>query len=145
VAGGATGIRPLIELQLFRSASFTWGTTLATLVSFAMFGIFFAMPLYFQEVRGVNAMGSGLRLLPMIGGMIIGMIGGVDFSGETFSINGSVFKYGQFINDAIYFVLVAAAVFFFIVKPYEMVEARRRKGEAEPAAPIALPPDTNWA
>ena len=60
-------IRPLIELRLFRSAGFTWGTTLSTLVSFAMFGIFFAMPLYFQEVRGVNAMGSGLRLLPMIG------------------------------------------------------------------------------
>src|SRR6266568_3457806 len=68
-------VRPLIELRLFRSAGFTWGTILSTLVSFAMFGIFFAMPLYFQEVRGVNAMGSGLRLLPMIGGMVIGMIG----------------------------------------------------------------------
>jgi MFS family permease len=68
------GIRPLIELQLFRSASFTWGTALSTLVSFAMFGILFAMPQYFQEVRGVNAMGSGLRLLPMIGGMVVGMI-----------------------------------------------------------------------
>jgi MFS transporter, DHA2 family, multidrug resistance protein len=77
-AGSVRGgqIRPLIELRLFRSAGFTWGTILATLVSFAMFGIFFAMPLYFQEVRGVNAMGSGLRLLPMIGGMIVGMIGG---------------------------------------------------------------------
>ena len=74
--GPRATIRPLIELRLFRSADFTWGTILATLVSFAMFGIFFAMPLYFQEVRGVNAMGSGLRLLPMIGGMIIGMIGG---------------------------------------------------------------------
>jgi len=74
--GGFGGIRPLIELKLFRSAGFTWGTALATLVSFAMFGILFAMPLYFQEVRGVNAMGSGLRLLPMIGGMVIGMIGG---------------------------------------------------------------------
>jgi len=71
--GGA--IRPLIELRLFRSAAFTWGTILATLVSFAMFGIFFAMPQYFQEVRGADAMGSGLRLLPMIGGMVIGMIG----------------------------------------------------------------------
>jgi MFS transporter, DHA2 family, multidrug resistance protein len=69
-------IRPLIELRLFRSAGFTWGTTLATLVSFAMFGIFFAMPQYFQEVQGTNAMGSGLRLLPMIGGLIVGMIGG---------------------------------------------------------------------
>ncbi|MGH3201890.1 MAG: MFS transporter, partial [Streptosporangiaceae bacterium] len=67
--------RPLIELRLFRSAGFTWGTILSTLVSFAMFGIFFAMPQYFQEVQGANAMGSGLRLLPLIGGLVVGMIG----------------------------------------------------------------------
>ncbi len=72
---GSFGVRPLIELGLFRSAGFTWGTTLATLVSFAMFGIFFAMPQYFQEVQGANAMGSGLRLLPMIAGLVVGMIG----------------------------------------------------------------------
>jgi MFS transporter, DHA2 family, multidrug resistance protein len=78
-AGGSPhgdAIRPLIELRLFRIAGFTWGTLLSTLVSFAMFGIFFAMPQYFQEVRGADAMGSGLRLLPMIGGLVIGMIGG---------------------------------------------------------------------
>jgi MFS family permease len=69
-------VRPLIELALFRSAGFTWGTILATLVTFAMFGILFAMPQYFQEVRGVNALGSGLRLLPLVGGMLAGMIGG---------------------------------------------------------------------
>ncbi len=72
---GTGRVRPLIELGLFRSAGFTWGTLLATLVSFAMFGIFFAMPQYFQEVQGTNAMGSGLRLLPLIGGMVFGMIG----------------------------------------------------------------------
>jgi DHA2 family multidrug resistance protein-like MFS transporter len=72
----ARSIRPLVELRLFRSAGFTWGTILATLVSFAMFGIFFAMPQYFQEVQGANAMGSGLRLLPLIGGLVVGMIGG---------------------------------------------------------------------
>jgi MFS transporter, DHA2 family, multidrug resistance protein len=87
--GGFGGIRPLIELRLFRSAGFTWGTILATLVSFAMFGIFFAMPLYFQEVRGVNAMGSGLRLLPMIGGMIIGMIGGTRLASPRKSADGA--------------------------------------------------------
>jgi MFS transporter, DHA2 family, multidrug resistance protein len=70
----ATAIRPLIELRLFRSAGFTWGTALATLVSFAMFGIFYAMPQYFQEVQGTNAMGSGLRLLPLIGGLVVGMV-----------------------------------------------------------------------
>jgi len=74
---GAVGsVRPLVELRLFRSAGFTWGTALATLVSFAMFGIFFAMPQYFQEVQGANALGSGLRLLPMIGGLVVGMISG---------------------------------------------------------------------
>jgi MFS transporter, DHA2 family, multidrug resistance protein len=72
----ASGVRPLIELPLFRSAGFAWGTILATLVSFAMFGIFFAMPQYFQEVRGADAFGSGLRMLPMIGGMLVGMIFG---------------------------------------------------------------------
>jgi EmrB/QacA subfamily drug resistance transporter len=66
---------PLIELALFRSAGFTWGTLLTTLISFAMFGMFFAVPQYFQEVLGTNALGSGLRLLPMVGGMVVGMIG----------------------------------------------------------------------
>src|SRR5437660_103250 len=82
-------IRPLIELRLFRSAGFTWGTTLSTLVSFAMFGIFFAMPQYFQEVRGADAMGSGLRLLPMIGGMVIGMIGGTRLASPRTDADGA--------------------------------------------------------
>ena len=84
------GVRPLIELGLFRSASFTWGTTLSTLVSFAMFGIFFAMPQYFQEVQGANAMGSGLRLLPMIGGMVVGMIGSTRLASPRKAADGSV-------------------------------------------------------
>jgi MFS transporter, DHA2 family, multidrug resistance protein len=66
----------LVDLRLFREGGFTWGTVLTTLISFAMFGLFFAVPQYFQEVRGVDAIGSGLRLLPMIGGMIVGMISG---------------------------------------------------------------------
>ena len=70
------GVRPLVELPLFRSAGFSWGTILATLVSFAMFGIMFAMPQYFQEVRGADALGSGLQMLPMIGGMLAGMVAG---------------------------------------------------------------------
>ena len=67
---------------------------------------------------------------------IIGMVGGVDFSSETFSINGSTFRYGQFINDLITFVLTAAAVFFVIVKPVNTIMARIRKPEElEPDAP----------
>jgi MFS transporter, DHA2 family, multidrug resistance protein len=70
------GGQPLADLRLFRSASFRSGTILATLISFAMFGLFFALPQYFQDVRGADALGSGLRLLPLIGGMLIGMVAG---------------------------------------------------------------------
>ncbi|HEY1823292.1 MAG TPA: DHA2 family efflux MFS transporter permease subunit [Trebonia sp.] len=74
------GGQPLADLQLFRSPGFRWGTVLATLVSFVMFGMFFALPQYFQDVRGANALGSGIRLLPMIGGMLVGMVGGTRLS-----------------------------------------------------------------
>jgi large conductance mechanosensitive channel len=68
---------------------------------------------------------------------IIGMIfGKSDFSSETFTINSSHFFYGSFINAVITFAAIAAAVFFFIVKPYELVQARRAKGEDD-----ALPSD----
>ncbi len=75
------GGQPLVQLSLFQSAGFTWGTILATLVSFALFGILFAMPLYFRDVRGLDSLGAGLRLLPMIGGMVVGMVAGTRLQG----------------------------------------------------------------
>jgi len=65
-------VEPLVDLALFRSQHFTWGTILATLVSFAMFGIMFATPLYFQDVTGSDSLGAGLKMLPMIGGLMVG-------------------------------------------------------------------------
>jgi DHA2 family multidrug resistance protein-like MFS transporter len=72
VASRPAGGQPLVDLSLFRSASFTWGTILATVVSFAMFGLLFTVPQYFQAVRGADAMGAGVRLLPLIGGLMVG-------------------------------------------------------------------------
>ena len=74
------GGQPLADLQLFASPGFRWGTILVTLVSFAMFGMFFALPQYFQDVRGADALGSGIRLLPLIGGMLVGMVAGTRLS-----------------------------------------------------------------
>jgi DHA2 family multidrug resistance protein-like MFS transporter len=62
---------PLVDLGLFRSPGYLWGTVFAVLLSFAMFGLLFSVPAFFQEIFGTNAMGSGLRLLPMIGGLIV--------------------------------------------------------------------------
>lgn len=66
------GGQPLVDLSLFRSRGFTGGTVLATLVSFAMFGLLFVMPQYFQAVEGTTSLGTGLRLLPIVGGMLVG-------------------------------------------------------------------------
>jgi large conductance mechanosensitive channel len=71
----------------------------------------------------INAIVSGL-ITPLIG-----MIGGNDFSDLDFTINGSTFEYGEVINAVIQFLLIAAAVFFFIVRPINTLNERRRRGE----------------
>ncbi|WP_436520102.1 MFS transporter [Actinoplanes sp. HUAS TT8] len=63
---------PLIDLGLFRSRGFTGGSVLATVASFAFFGLLFALPQFFQAVGGHDAFGTGLRLLPVIGGLLVG-------------------------------------------------------------------------
>jgi EmrB/QacA subfamily drug resistance transporter len=68
------GGQPLLDLTLFGSASFTWGVILAAVAVLAMVGVLFTMPQYFQGVLGTDAMGSGLRLLPLIGGLVVGAV-----------------------------------------------------------------------
>lgn len=51
-----------------------------------------------------------------------------DFSQLSFTFNGSQFMYGHFINALISFVLVAGSVFFFVVKPMNMLVARSHQG-----------------
>ena len=48
---------------------------------------------------------------------LISIPGKADFANLTFTINGSVFRYGDFFNVVIAFVSIAAAVFFFVVRP----------------------------
>jgi len=59
------------------------------------------------------------------------IIGKPDFSGLTFTINDAVFGYGAFITAAIVFISTAAAIFFFVVKPMEMIMARASDAKAE--------------
>lgn len=68
------GGQPLLDLTLFSSKPFTGGVILAAMSFLAMVGVLFTMPQYFQGVLGANAMGSGLRLLPLMGGLIIGAV-----------------------------------------------------------------------
>lgn len=50
-----------------------------------------------------------------------------DFSSLYFTINGSKFMYGHFINALVSFLLVASSIFFFVVKPMNILIARARK------------------
>src|SRR6266851_1714324 len=68
------GGQPLVDFALFRSAAFTWGVILAAIAVLAMIGVLFTMPQFFQGVLGTDAMGSGLRLLPLIAGLVVGAV-----------------------------------------------------------------------
>ncbi len=59
--------------------------------------------------------------------IIAAIIGKPDFRDLTFTIHRSVFHYGAFLTDLIQFVAIAAAVFFFIVKPVQVMLARGRE------------------
>ncbi len=50
-----------------------------------------------------------------------------DFSGLLFTINGSKFMYGHFLNALISFILVAMTIFFFVVKPINLLVSRSHK------------------
>lgn len=55
-----------------------------------------------------------------------------DFSALVFTLNGSEFKYGHFLNAVIAFITIAAVIFIFIVKPMNTLQARTRRGQTPP-------------
>lgn len=70
---------------------------------------------------------------------LIGAIAKVpDFSGLMFTLNGSQFMYGSFINAAIAFLLVAASIYFFVVMPMNKVMEKMKKGESPAEAPADI-------
>jgi len=66
--------------------------------------------------------------------LIAAIVGKPDFSAITFTVHNSVFALGDFLNALIAFLLVAAAVYFFVVTPVNALVARMRKAPA-PADP----------
>jgi EmrB/QacA subfamily drug resistance transporter len=56
--------RPLVDVRLFRTPSFAASTALLFLSGFVLYGAMLLLPLYFQQVRGQDALGAGLLLAP---------------------------------------------------------------------------------
>lgn len=65
---------------------------------------------------------------------LIGIIGKKDFSAFAFSLRGSTFHYGDFINALLSFLIIATVVYFLIVVPMNTLIARSRM-DAKPADP----------
>ena len=71
-------------------------------------------------------------LKDLITPLIAAIVGKPDFSAIQFEINGSKFPVGDFINALVSFLLIAIAVYFFVILPVNSVIARMRRGEAPP-------------
>ena len=64
--------------------------------------------------------------------LIAALVGKPDFSAIKFTVNGSEFLIGDFINAVVSFLLIGAAVYFFVVLPVNTLIARIRRGETVP-------------
>jgi len=64
--------------------------------------------------------------------LIAAIAGKPDFSAISVTVNGSKLLVGSFLNDLISFLLIGAAVYFFVVLPVNHLTARMRRGEAAP-------------
>jgi EmrB/QacA subfamily drug resistance transporter len=62
---------PVIQPALLRDKRFTWGTAATIAVSVALYGILFFFPQYLQSVAGDDPVSAGLRLLPMMAGLLV--------------------------------------------------------------------------
>jgi len=67
-------------------------------------------------------------ITPLVGALV----GKPDFSAIAFEVNGSKFLVGDFINALLAFLLIATAVYFFVVLPVNALMERKRRGEAPP-------------
>ncbi|WKK26178.1 MFS transporter [Streptomyces olivoreticuli] len=63
--------RPMLDLTLLRHRGFLWNTAAASLITFTFMGLLFVLPTYLQVVKGQDAFGTGLRILPMMGGLLV--------------------------------------------------------------------------
>jgi EmrB/QacA subfamily drug resistance transporter len=67
---------PFVDLANFRNRGFTWATMAFVVTGFGLFGVLFILSPYIQIVMGNDAQATGIRLLPIIGGVIVGAVVG---------------------------------------------------------------------
>ena len=66
---------PLVDLRLFLNPRFSWAVLAGMVMGFALLGVLFVFTPFVQIVQGQDAQATGLRLLPLIGGIVLGALG----------------------------------------------------------------------
>lgn len=67
------GLEPVVDPALWREPAFRWGGVTAAVASLAFFGAMFVVPQYLRGVLGADALGTGLRSIPMVVGLLVGL------------------------------------------------------------------------
>ena len=68
---------------------------------------------------------------------LLGLVGIPDFSAASFTVGSAEVRYGVFLNALIGFLLIALAIFLFVVKPMQAIQARRQSG-ADPTTKVCV-------
>ncbi|MFE1444503.1 MFS transporter [Streptomyces sp. NPDC058739] len=63
--------RPMVDLELLRNPTFRWNTVFLILGTFVFMGLMFVLPQYLQVIQGHDAFGTGVRMMPLVAGMIV--------------------------------------------------------------------------
>jgi len=63
---------PLVDLRLFLNPRFSWSTLVGIVMGFALMGVLFVLTPFLQIVQVNDAQATGIRLLPLIGGIVLG-------------------------------------------------------------------------
>ncbi|WP_165990020.1 DHA2 family efflux MFS transporter permease subunit, partial [Streptomyces sp. YIM 98790] len=63
--------QPMLDLKLLADRAFRWNALTATLITLVLTGLLFLLPQYLQTVLGYDAFGTGLRLMPMMAGLLV--------------------------------------------------------------------------
>ena len=66
-------VTPVFDFDVWANRSFRWGAIAATVSSLAFFGLLFTLPQYYRAVLGADALGTGVRTLPLVAGMLVSL------------------------------------------------------------------------
>ncbi len=67
------GAVPVFDFAVWADRGFRYGAVSAAVASLAFFGVMFTLPQYYRAVLGADALGTGLRTLPLVAGMLVAM------------------------------------------------------------------------